>query len=213
MLPSRLQIRGTPLPIACHECDLLIDLPEHVPAGTVLSCPRCDNHITAGHKSSVEYVIALSISALICLLMANAYPYIAMEVMGQEAHINLFNAALALYAQGFVVLGVMVLLFILLFPALYLLILLALLIPLQLGLAKPSPTRIVLGKLLSNLQPWVMSEVFLIGVLVALIKLFALASISLHISFWAYVAFVVLFTYISGLLDIPKLWRWVECHS
>lgn len=198
---------------ACHECDLLIDLPEHVGADTVLSCPRCEHRITSGHKSSAEYVLALSISALVCLLMANSYPFIIMEAVGQEAQINLFNTAFALYTQGFPLLGMMVLLFILLLPALYLLILVALLLPIQLNLARPSSARIIMGKTLSLLQPWVMSEVFLIGVLVSLIKLFSLASISLALSFWAYVIFVALFTYISGLIDVHKLWRWVECQN
>ena len=55
-----------------------------------------------------------------------------------------------------------------------------------------------------------MTEVFLIGVLVALIKIIAMANIVMGISFWAYILFTVLFVYISNIVDPHRLWGWID---
>ncbi len=50
----------------------------------------------------------------------------------------------------------------------------------------------------------------MVGVLVALIKIVAIASVVLGISFWAYIIFTLLFVYIASVVDNKRLWTWVE---
>lgn len=197
--------------IACHECDLLINLPKYVEIGKKATCPRCHHHITSGHDNPVDLVIALCFTAVIILAIANSFAFISFATQGHDRTILLIQASSELYVQGFQVLSVLVLLFIVILPLLYLLLLLTILLPNKLGLRKSPP--IFLGKVISHLLPWTMSEVFLIGVLVALIKVIAMADITLGVSFWAYVLFAPLFTYIVSIADNHHLWHWIEHGS
>jgi len=52
-----------------------------------------------------------------------------------------------------------------------------------------------------------MSDIFLISVLVAIVKLFALVQIHIGISFWALIVFVFIDTYITRNIHLGELWR------
>ena len=66
------------------------------------------------------------------------------------------------------------------------------------------------GKLLFFLSPWGMSEVFVIGVIVSLVKLHHMAHVVLGVSFWAYVAFTLCFTAAMSSLDRFEVWEEIE---
>lgn len=201
--------------IACHECDLLIVLPSAVDSRETLCCPRCKHKIIKGHKAATSYVIALAFSALIMLIIANSLSFISLNAKGQSADVSLLAAAWQVYELGYFLLAVSFYCFAVLLPAFYLILLLLLLIPLKLG-SRPATIpywRIVIAKWISHLLPWSMSEVFLIAVLVSLIKLVAMADIILGLSFWAYVVFVVAFSYIVSIVDSIRLWCWVEYEN
>ncbi len=55
-----------------------------------------------------------------------------------------------------------------------------------------------------------MVEVFTIGVIVSLVKIAAMATVVLGISFWAYVAFSILFTFAVASLDRFQCWEMIE---
>lgn len=194
--------------IACSECDRLINLPESVDANHSLFCPRCHHKIQSGHKYPLDYVLALSLTGLLLLVAANSFPFLSFEAKGQGHSINLVHASAELFAQGFPALSVLVLAFIIVLPMLYLSMLVVLTMPIKLNLAWRAP--VWFGRILSALLPWAMAEVFLIGVLVALIKMMAMATINFGISFWSYILFSVTFTYISAIVDAHRLWKWLE---
>lgn len=198
--------------IACRECDLLVLMPAQVNPGETLSCPRCQHTITTGYKNAVDYTIAVAMSALVMLLIANSFPFISIDAQGQEAQLSFFYASVELYSSGYSILAVLVYTCAVILPALYLFMVLTLALPLK----WVTPRRLVprwrknTAKLLHELEPWAMSEVFLIAILVSLIKIVAMADIVLGIAFWAYVIFVIGFTYIANMVDHYRLWRWVK---
>lgn len=69
---------------------------------------------------------------------------------------------------------------------------------------------VLLGRLMSYFLPWVMAEVFIVGVLVALIKIIEMADIVLGFSFWAYILFVIFFTLTANIANRHQLWEWIE---
>ena len=80
-------------------------------------------------------------------------------------------------------------------------------------LAEQRPWLVPAGRFLFLLGPWSMVEVFVIGVLVSLVKIGAMATVVLGLSFWAYVAFTVCFTASLSSLDRLHLWREIEAYS
>jgi paraquat-inducible protein A len=197
--------------IACHECDLLVELNSQIESDQSAHCSRCHQVIFAGHRNPLDYVVALSFTALALLVFANSFPFLAFEVKGQSRSINLIHSAQELYEQGFPVIAGLVFSFIILLPLVYLISMLILTVPIKLGIKRSPP--IMLGKFMSVMLPWVMTEVFLVGVLVALIKIVAMANIILGVAFWAYIGFTMLFIYISNVVNPHRLWRWVDPSS
>lgn len=194
--------------IACHECDLLIELPERLAEDNAVYCPRCNNKITSGHKNAIDYIIAIGLAGLVVLTIANIFPFMAFETQGNYRSIALIQASFELYREGFYVLSALIFLFIIVLPAVYLMSLLWLVIPIKMGWKRKRPIR--LGIFIGWLLPWSMAEVFLVGVLVSLVKLVSMADIFMGIAFWSYLVFTFLFTYLASIVDSHKLWHWVE---
>lgn len=193
--------------IACHDCDLLITVPP-MEENQSLICPRCKSKQFTKYKLPLDYCLSFAMSALMLLIMANSFPFLSFDAQGHIRTITLLQASNDLYAQGFILLALMVYAFVLLLPMLYLILLLALLIPIRLGL-KPV-LKVTIGRLLGLFRPWIMAEVFIVGVLIALIKVIELADIIVGFSFWAYVGFAVLFTLTANVSNRHQLWDWID---
>jgi paraquat-inducible protein A len=86
--------------------------------------------------------------------------------------------------------------------------LVALLVAIRRG--RSAPWLVPAGRLLFLLDPWSMVEVFVIGVLVSLVKISAMASVVLGLSFWAYVGFAICFIASLSSLDRLEMWREIE---
>ena len=88
------------------------------------------------------------------------------------------------------------------------------LLPLQ--LRRRNRFTVFILRWLFRITHWSMVEVFLIGVLVSLIKIAAMADVIPGISFWAYILFSIAVTYVLSQVDRVQLWRWVNqghCHD
>jgi len=194
--------------IACHECDQLIAMPEVLERNQSLICPRCHSKQLTNYANSLDHSIAFSLTALILLVIANSFPFLTFESQGQVRTITLVEASYDLYLEGFYLLAMLVYAFVVFIPVFYLVAVLILLIPIKLKLRPPF--AVFIGKTVSLALPWAMTEVFFVGVLVALIKVMELANILFGISFWAYAGFVLFFTAASNVASKRQLWRWIE---
>ncbi|GBL03775.1 paraquat-inducible protein A [Glaciecola sp. KUL10] len=196
---------------ACVQCDLLIKMPQNIEHRFKAVCPRCAHVITVGHLRARQVIAALSLTAIMVLVIACAFPFISFFANGQVRTIGLLQAIGELYLQGDYFVSLLVGMFILVCPLLYLLFLLTVIAGTVLSFSPATKARLV--KVIIYVLPWSMAEVFLAGVLVALIKVIALADVTLEVSFWAYVVFAPLFTYIVTLADAHRLWMWVKLES
>ncbi|MEM0909848.1 MAG: paraquat-inducible protein A [Pseudomonadota bacterium] len=194
--------------IACPHCDNLIQLPEQVLPKQEVYCPRCHSHIFEQHHFGTQRSLAYSVSALILLIIAISFPFLTLEAGGQVRTISLWEASLDLYIQGFWFLAILVLMFIIVVPLLYL----SLLITLLLARKKMFSYRVAVrsAKALSYMTSWAMADVFIVGVLVSLIKVIEMADIFMGTSFWAYLAFAIIFVMITQVANRYQLWTWVE---
>lgn len=193
---------------ACHECDLLINLPDKLEDKQSLICPRCKHVQWTQHKHPLDKTIALSLTALILLLIANSFPFLSFDAQGQFRTITIIQAANELYMQGFYLLAFVVYVCVLVFPGVYLICLFSLSLMTKLGFRVPF--SITLGRTLSYMLPWVMTEVFIVGVLVALIKVIELADIVFGLAFWAYIAFVICFLACTNVASKHQIWGWIS---
>jgi paraquat-inducible protein A len=195
------------LRIACHECDLLITIGV-LDEGATASCPRCGHTLVKNTPDGLTRALSFSLAAAISLLFSNLFPFLSLEASGLEQVMTLPQSAYELYLDGYWTIAVLVMGPIMGIPALMLATLMALVVPLRHD--RPAGWLIPAARLLFFLNPWSMVEVFVIGVLVSLVKVGAMATVILGISFWAYIAFALCFIAALTSLDRVLLWRRIE---
>lgn len=193
--------------IACYDCDKLMNVPE-MKVNQSLICPGCHSKQFTKYKNPLDYSISFALSAMFMLFLANSFPFLSFESQGQLRTITLIQASQEMLEQGFVLLAVLVYAFVILLPTMYLFSLLVLIIPVKLERKLIMPISI--GRILGHFLPWIMVEVFIVGVLVALIKVIELADIIIGVSFWAYVGFVVFFTLTANIASRHQIWAWID---
>ena len=193
--------------MACHGCDLLVDV-GGLKDGESASCPRCGHFLTKYRADSYSRVLAYTIAGLILLVMANSYSFLSFSSSGLESVITLRQTPGAVWEYGMPEVAIMVAAFIIVIPAVVLVLLLALCLPLERGIYRPWLAPIAKAIFMS--QNWAMVEVFIIGVIVSLVKIAAMATVVLGISFWAYAGFSICFTLAVATLDRYQCWERIE---
>ena len=193
--------------IACPSCDYLADI-SGLNHGERASCLRCGHLLTVFQADGISRVLSYTVSALILLLLANCYPFLSFKAAGLDSVVTLPRTVLALYLDGMPMLALLVAGFIILLPFLWMLLVLLLFIPLY--FQRSTSWLVAVGRLIFTLQNWCMVEVFLIGVIVSLVKISAMADVVLGISFWAYSGFSICFTLSLTNLDRLECWHAIE---
>lgn len=194
---------GPPNILACHDCDLLNRLPEQVTA--TLLCARCGAVLYRYKPDSIERSLALTLTALILFLLSNSFPFLAMKSGGLIQETTLLTGIHELWKQGLHGLAVLVLLTCVLVPLAQMMGLLYILLPLKLG-QRPAAGAAHVFRLVQEVAPWGMMEVFMMGILVALVKLGHMATIVPGISVFSFGALIFAMAAAFSSLDPPLLW-------
>ena len=184
--------------IACHECDALHHR-RPMARGEKAHCVRCGSVLYRRSRLRPDQLLPLVITALITFAMANCFPIVDLQVQGNHNNTTLFGSIVALWKEGRVIVASLVFATTMLFPMVDLLTMLALLVLSRRG----RPVR--LWRFVQDLRPWGMIEVFMLGVLVALIKLSHLASVVPGAALWSFAALTVLLATILSF-DPISLW-------
>nr|WP_086939341.1 paraquat-inducible protein A [Thaumasiovibrio occultus] len=193
--------------IACEECGLIVRVAPLEP-GQKASCPRCEHSLTTLHPHPVQGPIAIAIAALIALVASLSFPFMSFSVKGLKQEIFLMNAASMLSEFHNTLLALLLLLTILVLPGIYLVTIIYTHWQIRSGKAHhiPAAIRYWVMRVLT-VKPWLMVDVFLIGVLVSLVKIASLAEISMGLSFWAYCVYSVLVVKAVAMVDRAWLWN------
>lgn len=191
--------------IACEGCDAVYHRAPLQPRD-VAHCPRCDAELERHAGNQRRRLLPLTVASLIMFAIANLFPIVEIELKGLRSQTTLAGAVLALTNEGMSVVALLVLATTLLFPLLQLCILVWLLVPLQHDRQAPGFAWLV--RAMQSLRPWGMIEVFLLGVLVAIVKLSSMATVVAGPALYAFVALTVLLTSVLSF-DPRGFWELV----
>ena len=193
--------------IACHGCDLLVDV-SALHDGATADCPRCGGFLTCYRSDAYARVVASTVAAAILLIAANSFQFLSFAASGLESVITLPQTPQALWENGMPEVAVLVAAFIIFIPAAVMVLLLLVALPLYRQTyrwwLRPA------AHLLFEIYNWSMVEVFIIGVIVSLVKIMAMATVVIGLSFWAYAGFTILFTLALSNLDRYQCWAMIE---
>ena len=191
--------------IVCHACDLV---QRRNALTTHARCARCNAELYRTTSASIDAAVALGCAAALLLVLSKLYPLVVLRLNGATRETTLVGAALGLYREGYGLIGALVLLTTVLIPSFQLASLLYVLLPLR--RRRRAKRQNELFRTLTRLRPWAMPEVFLLGALVALVKLSAIAQVVPGVSLFAYVAFMLTLAGLTSITPTEQFWHWVE---
>ena len=193
---------------ACPGCDLLQRVPA-LPSGGRARCLRCSDTLAIEPgEGSLQRALALSTAAAIVFIIGNTTSLMGLSAAGRQASTTILGGAYELWLQGYEVTAAAVAFACVLAPAVYISFLLAVL-----WMTTRPPLPKWAGGLMrhaSFMLSWSMPEVMLLGILVALVKIAALAAVIPGVGLYAMGALVILLAAIKLTFDPRQIWQRLE---
>ena len=189
--------------VLCHECDLphaVVPLTR----GLRALCSRCGAALYGASKDDLDRPLAFAAAGMILFLLANYFPFMTFEMEGREQTNNLISGTIEFWMAGYQELSVLVFLVSICLPFVSLALMLYVLTGLRLGLRPPMAAEALRAIFL--LRPWAMMEVYMLGVIVAIVKLSDFADITLGHGFYAFTVLILAVSAANASLHADKLW-------
>lgn len=175
--------------IACPTCDLLHRM-QPVERGARASCGRCHTVLYAPRVLSVDVSIALAITVAILMIGAVSFPFLSMSQSGLSQSTSILGLVMIFSNGWMIIAGGFVAMLVIVLPVARALALVYTLLPLRFGWT-PFPKSKEVFQFAQDLLPWAMTEIFIVGTMVALVKIAGLASLSFGVAFWIYCVLVI----------------------
>lgn len=195
--------------VVCPECDLVTRLPKPL-RGKRAYCPRCGAVVW---RSGVPFRALLPwvVTAWVLWFASGVQPLAQLELFGQVTEVTLWTLAAALARGHETGLAAIVSVTTVFAPLALLLTYTWLLVPLWRRRTVPG-IRLLLRYAHWH-RHWAMLDVFLLGVVVAVVKLGDMARLLPGLSLWAFVGFTVSLAVIHALFDWDRYRaEWLACH-
>ena len=193
--------------IACHECDLL-QREIALPPGRAALCVRCGAKLYRVEKRSIDHTLALTLAAAVAFVLANVFPIISLQIQSTRNDTSLLSAVHTLWNQGMWPVAGLVFFTTFLVPAAVLALMIHILLALKRGRI-PAGFAFVM-RLLQLFNPWGMVEVFVIGVMVALVKLTHYGVLIPGIALWSLGVLTLLMTATASSFNAHDIWNRVH---
>lgn len=195
---------------ACPGCDILLELSACDPGETLL-CPRCGQLLAKPRKNTVIRTCALSLMGLFLFIPANFLPLFTFDIFGIKRHGSIVDSVMVLYQQEYFFVAVLVCFTSLVFPLLKLGLLFF--VSFNLMLCTHFSRSSGLLRWYHYIQEWGMVEIYLIGILVTVVKMYHMAAIHYNTGFFCYTALVAAVVGVSFVFDKRYFWTLIGQES
>lgn len=190
--------------IACHECDLLMRKPV-LQDGESAECPRCGYELFSHRHRVVRRSMALVLTALLLYVPANFLPIMQLNLLGQTSQDTVWSGVVGLYESGMQGIAVVVFLCSMAVPLLKLLCQLLVLLSIRMDFARSY--GLLLYRIYHHMREWGMLEVYLMGILVAMVKLMDLADLSLGLGLFCFIALLLVQVWLEVTMAPHQIWE------
>lgn len=196
--------------LACHECDLMVDIPT-LEAGERATCPRCGFLFTRVFANAKSKLFAFSATALIFMTLTLTFPFLIFTAQGNEKVVYFIQSLQSLGQDTYLSVVLFMLATTLVIPAIVLVGINYVL--LSSSRVKPLPFTRAILRMVFQLQPWNMAEIFLLGILVSMVKIATLAHVEFGAAFLAFVLYIACMAATRLYLDRFQIWNWIGHHQ
>ena len=204
--PSEPSLSSLPIEqlVACHECDLLMRKPV-LQDGESAECPRCGYELFSHRHRVVRRSLALVLTALLLYVPANFLPIMQLNLLGQTSQDTVWSGVIGLYESGMQGIAVVVFLCSMAVPLLKLLCQLLVLLSIRMDFARSY--GLLLYRIYHHMREWGMLEVYLMGILVAMVKLMDLADLSLGLGLFCFIALLLVQVWLEVTMAPHQIWE------
>lgn len=197
--------------LSCHDCHLLVE-PGSV-AASHLRCPRCGSSLHARKPNSLARAWALVLAAAIMYIPANLLPMTITTSLGTIQSDTIMSGVIYFVHSGSWEIAAVIFIASIFVPIAKLFILVFLLVSVQLRSCWRPKDRTVLYRMTELVGRWSMVDVYVVTILVALVKLGAVASIEAGPAAVYFASVVVLTMFAAESFDPRIIWDVIEEDS
>lgn len=190
--------------VACHECDLLMRKPV-LQDGESAECPRCGYELFSHRHHVVRRSLALVLTALLLYVPANFLPIMQLNLLGQTSQDTVWSGVIGLYESDMQGIAVVVFLCSMAVPLLKLLCQLLVLLSIRTDFGRSY--GLLLYRIYHHMREWGMLEVYLMGILVAMVKLMDLADLSLGLGLFCFIALLLVQVWLEVTMSPHQIWE------
>jgi paraquat-inducible protein A len=193
----------------CHDCHMLIDWPLLAP-GEMAFCSRCGAQIHQRKPNSLMRTWALVIAALIFYVPANILPITITTSLGSEQTDTIMSGVIYFLKSGSFEIALVIFVASILVPLMKLMILTYLLLSVKFKSLWRPKERTKLYRITEAVGRWSMLDIYVVTILVALVKLGALANIDAGPAAVYFAAVVVITMFAAESFDPRLIWDVIE---
>jgi paraquat-inducible protein A len=195
--------------ISCHACHQLSRIPSGFANGEAI-CPRCEAHIHLRKPNSISRTWALLIAAYILYIPANLLPVMTVISFGKGEADTILSGVKELIHAGMLPIALLVFIASITVPVLKLLTLTYLLLSVHYKSRWRPRERTFLYRITEVVGRWSMIDIFMISILIALVKLEAVATIEPGMGAISFASVVVLTMFAAIGFDPRLIWDRME---
>ena len=191
--------------ISCHSCHLLSRMPADHKGGH-LECPRCGAALHQRKPNSISRTWALVLAAIVCYIPANVLPITVVTSLGTEQADTIMSGVIYFLLHGSWPIALIIFVASVFVPMLKLIILTFLLISVQRKTSWRQKDRTRLYRLTEVVGRWSMVDIYVVTIMVALVKMGALATIEAGPAALYFGAVVVITMFAAMSFDPRLIW-------
>lgn len=188
---------------ACPECDLLMRKPV-LALGEQAQCPRCDYELFTHRPQVLGRSLALVLAALLLYIPANFLPILRLNLLGNSTRDTMWGGVLSLYNSGMQSVALVVFLCSMAIPLFKLLCQLLVLLSIRWRVGRSY--GLLFYRIYHHLRDWGMLEVYLLGILVAIVKLMDIADLSLGVGLGCFIGLIVVQIWLEVCMSPQQIW-------
>ena len=187
----------------CHDCSLLVDARQPV-------CPRCGARLHLRKPDSLGRTAALVLAAMILYLPANLLPITVTTAIGTRQADTILSGVIYFMQTGSWEIAAVIFIASVFVPFAKLIILVLLLVSVRFRWRWRPRDRTVLYRLTELVGRWSMVDIYVVTILVALVRLGAVATIEAGPAAVYFAAVVVLTMFAAENFDPRLIWDALE---
>jgi paraquat-inducible protein A len=195
--------------MSCHACHQLTRIPAGFTDGEAI-CPRCEAHIHLRKPNSLSRTWALLIAAYILYIPANLLPVMTVISFGKGEADTILSGVKELIHAGMLPIALLVFFASITVPVLKLLVLTFLLLSVHYKSQWRPRERTFLYRITEIVGRWSMIDIFMISILIALVKLDAVATIEPGAGAISFASVVILTMFAAMSFDPRLIWDSIE---